>query len=332
VATGVILSFRLGGNDGVSIEAGKWHWALSQLGFSLTTMAGDGDVDIVVPGLAIGATGVDHVDIPDADLVVVENLLSLTPLNPDGARAVAAALEGRRVLLHHHDLPWQQPRYATHAAEVFDDPFWRHVTINELSRRELEDRGVAARTIYNRFDPDPAPGDRVATRQRLDVHDGERLLLHPTRALPRKNVPAALELAEAIRATYWLMGPAEPGYESELARVLNRARTRVIQGSVPIADAYAAADAVCLPSSWEGFGNPTVESAVYGRPLAIGDYPVARELRAFGFRWFRSDDPASLDVWLSDPDRALLAHNREVARAHFNLADLPTAIAAILDD
>ncbi|HEY5097332.1 MAG TPA: hypothetical protein VII46_04755, partial [Acidimicrobiales bacterium] len=62
-------------------------------------MAGDGPVDHLLPGLAIGAhdppsrTQLDTALAP-ADLVVVENLCSL-PLNPAAAAGVAAALAGR---------------------------------------------------------------------------------------------------------------------------------------------------------------------------------------------------------------------------------------------
>jgi glycosyltransferase involved in cell wall biosynthesis len=330
MATGLIISFRLGGTDGVSIEASKWAWALGELGFSITTMAGGGDVDHVVPGLAMGATGLTEIDIPPADVVVVENLLSLAPLNPDAALAVATALDGRRAVLHHHDLPWQQPQYASWTMPVPDDPCWRHVTINELSRRQLADRGIRATTIYNTFTVDPPPGDRVATRARLGVADDERLLVHPTRAIPRKNVPAAVRLAEELDATYWLLGPPELGYEEELDRILQGAGARIIRDGAAIADAYAAADAVCLPSTWEGFGNPTIESSVYRKPLAIGSYPVAQELAAFGFRWFAPDDPAPLRAWLDAPDPDLLDHNAAVARRHFNLADLPRRLEGIV--
>jgi len=162
-------------------------------------------------------------------------------------------------------------------------------------------------------------------------------VLQPTRALPRKNVAGGLALAEALGATYWLLGPAEDGYDDDLRAMLARARTRVVHGSLTgfsasptVADAYAACDVVALPSWWEGFGNPAIESAVVRRPLAIGPYPVGRELASFGFRWSAHDDPGTLRAWLADPDSALLDHNAKVADAYFALRSLPDQLEPLL--
>jgi glycosyltransferase involved in cell wall biosynthesis len=337
VPTAALLSFRLGGRDGVSIEAAKWGGALGFLGWDVITVAGSGPVDTVLEGLAIdAATPPTRTELSDAlapaDLVVIENLCSL-PLNPAAGALAAAVCAGRPAVLHHHDLAWQRPHLA-HLGAPPDDAAWAHVTINQLSRRQLAGHGIAATTLYNSFAADPTPGDRAGARTALGVSPDARLLLQPTRALARKNIAGALELAAAVGGTYWLLGPAEDGYGPELARLVAGASCPVLLGAerppVDIADAYAASDAVLLPSTWEGFGNPAVESATHRRPLAIGGYPVAAELAALGFTWFPSDDPGPLADWLEGPDEAVLEHNHQVAATHLNLADLPARLDAIV--
>jgi len=334
--TVAVVSFRLGGSDGVSIVAATWQRVLEDLGLRVVTVAGDGPVDRLLPGLALDAAeppSAKEVDaaLADADVVVVENLCTI-PLNLPAARAVAAAIRGRPAVLHHHDPAWERPLLA-HITELPpDDPAWRHVVISETARRAFNARGIDAVTIYNAFDVDAADGDGAVTRAALDVDTDTRLLAHPVRAIARKNVPAALRLAADLDATYWLLGAPEEDYGPELGRLLASAPCPVIHRPPPgtMADAYAAADAIAFPSTWEGFGNPPIEAAIHRRPVAVGHYPVAEELRSFGFRWFDPGDARTLDRFLANPEPELLDHNRAVARSHFSLARLGADVEALL--
>ena len=329
------VSFRLGLTDGVSVVAQHWQDAVAALGFDSYTVAGEGPVDRTVAGLEIGAdappdpTAV-RTALADADLIVVENLCSI-PLNLPAARAVAAECRGRPTVMHHHDPPWQRPHFA-HVTELpADDPAWRHVVINELTRREFAERGLTATRIYNGFPTETRIGSAPAIRAAIGASDDEIVLAHPVRAIPRKDVPAAIALAEAIGGTYWLWGPAEDGYDDELAAILAAARCRVVHGS-PDADPielFRAANAVLFPSTWEGFGNPPVEAAIHGLPAAVGPYPVADELRALGFRWFPTDDHRPLQAFLTEPDPALIEHNRRIAHEHLSLEAMTDAIRAL---
>ncbi len=345
------VSYRLGGTDGVSVEAAKWMRALKSLGFVPRRVAGEvvgrqltGEVpDLEVPWLALdpppGTPPPDPVAfarVLDAgDLTIVENVCSL-PLNLPAARAVARAVSHTRsrVVFHHHDLPWQRPR----TAGVTDLPPTTagalHVTINGRSRDELAARGIEAVEITNAFDVDASPGQRDETRRALRFASDEVVVLQPARAIPRKNVPAALHFAEALdalvaprRVVFWLTGPAEDGYQPVLDRLLGAARVRVHLGlgSGP-ADAYAAADVVVFPSTVEGFGNPVIESVIARRPLVVGHYPVLDEILAHGFELFAVDDPGTVAAWLAHPHPDRLDRNLARARAHYSLTGLPARI------
>ncbi|MEI8051113.1 MAG: hypothetical protein WCI12_06730, partial [Actinomycetes bacterium] len=122
-----IVSYRLGGADGVSIEAEKWAWALERLGFAVHRIAGAGPAGAVevISGLGIEFDGpVDEAALSralaDLDVVIVENLLSL-PLNPAAGVAVASALRHRPAILRHHDLAWHREDTAALGPPPDDD-------------------------------------------------------------------------------------------------------------------------------------------------------------------------------------------------------------------
>jgi mannosylglucosylglycerate synthase len=346
----VTISFRLGGDDGVSVEARKWETALQELGFDTRRVAGAfEDVqrpdDVVIPGLAIDAS--EAVDAPklqsalsDADLIIVDNLCSL-PLNVAAAQAATQVTENTnaRVLYRHHDLPWQ--RRALKHLERDWPPRTKgalHATINLRSRRELEARGYKdATTIHNYFDLSLPPGDRRTTRNNFDFRDDELVVFQPARAIERKNVPGGLRFTNRLQALmpeipvrYWLSGPAEDGYQETLERVLDRAMLPVTLGRATTAnDAYAASDLVVFPSTWEGFGNPVVESIAARRACATYPYPVLAEILATGVRTFSTERVEAVAKFLAEPrDTRERAYdvNLQRARLSYDIAELPDAI------
>lgn len=342
--TAAVVAFRLGVPAGVAVVAASWRRLLQDLGYRTYGVAGDGRAEVLLAGLAPDSTEPptrSELDdaLAEADLVVVENLLTM-PTNVAVSLAVAAALRGRPALLHHHDPPWEVPG-REHVTELpADDPAWRHVVINRSWAPAYEVRGLRVTTIYNPVDTDAPAGDRTGTRRRLGVGDDEALLLHPVRALPHKNIPAALDLALAAGGTYWLPGPAEEGYGPTLDRLLADAAAAgltIRRDPMPperAADAYAACDAVLFPSTWEGFGLPPVEAAVHRRPAAVGRYEVADELRGLGFRWLPPDDAEPLRSVLAEPASVAgdLEHNRALAERCCSVAAARDSLAALLAD
>ncbi len=375
--TAALVSFRLGGPDGVSVQAATWGRALERLGYVVRRVAGelaDGPHpgDVVVPGLGVAAQtapgpgGQRPAGAPPPDsevleaalagcaVVVVENLLSL-PLNLAAAEALTRVLQrvvqagSARVLLHHHDLAWQRPETAHVTALPPQLPGAVHVTINDFSREELAGRGFEAVTVRNAFDLDAPPGRREAARVALGAGADDLVVLQPTRAIARKNIPAALALAEGLAGrrpagavVYWLPGPAENGYGPELERLVAGARVPVVltrpgdldlDGSAraTMADAYAACDLVVFPSTGgEGFGQPVIESVWARRLLAVARYPALEEILALGFRFLPAGDPGVVAAALAAPDEAVFDGNLALARAHFSLDALTERLREVL--
>ena len=89
------------------------------------------------------------------------------------------------------------------------------------------------------------------------------------------------------------------------------------------------ADLVVFPSTWEGFGNPVVESIAYRRACAAYPYPVLAELVAAGIRVFSTQQPDAVVKFLAEPPAVRERYfdaNVSRARVSYSLADLPAAI------
>ena len=345
----VFVSYRLGGADGVGVEAGKWEWALRELGFSTRRVAGELEGaarpdDTWLAFLAIEPVPGARSDgealaasLAGADLVVVENLCSL-PLNLEAATVARGVLAGHRgrVCFHHHDFAWERPHLAHIEGFPPDRPESLHITISAHAREALADRGITAFAVPNSFDFDAFDGDRPATRASLGYGDDDLVLLQPTRAIPRKNIDGGFHFAAALAeripdrsVRYWITGPAEDGFDEDFARLVAASPVSVHVGRAPrSADAYAAADLVVFPSTWEGFGNPVVEATAARRMTAVGWYPVLDEITE-GLDLCSIDDPDGAAEWLGLPGEAqaaVIESNHTTARARFAIEHLPDRI------
>ena len=345
------MSHRLGGYDGVSVEATKWQRGFSRLGWAVTRAAGffvDGasGSDVTVTGLWAPTYGARPPD-PDItqlrelcrahDLLVIDNAGSL-PTCP--ATAVALEAEALRAgiptIVRHHDPPWQVAGLKETALQRFPlhDPRMLHVTINRLTESQFRQRypeldaADAVMTIHNSVDTAAVSGGRRwATRRRMGVGDDDVLLVHPARNISRKNIPVALSVAGNLqrrsgrKVHYWLTDPA-----GEIGAA--PAGVRVHRGHAPsAADLYAAADIVLLTSQWEGWGLPVVEAAAARRPAVTFPYPVLSEIHGLGIMTVDHSDSEAIDTLADDaPRNAVLTSANYHSSAALDIRRLPESL------
>jgi glycosyltransferase involved in cell wall biosynthesis len=307
----------------------------------------------------LGAFGVD--------LVVAQNVLCLPMQLPLGLALTEVLVEeGLPLLAHHHDFWWERERFLPNAAaDVLGAAFppllqrSAHLVINSAAARELaRRRAVEATVLPNVMDFErgpPRPGDPDRYRKAAGLAAGEVLLLQPTRVVPRKWIEATVELAARLPAAggapvtvavTHAEGDEGGGYGARL-RALARVRgvdLRFVPAGTPggpdLADAYAAADLVCFPSVWEGFGNALLEAFFHRRPVLVNRYPVyAEDIAPTGVRCIELDGAVTTQAvaqvrdLLAAPDGAatMTAANYRAGLRHFSYATVRDRVLPLVD-
>jgi len=250
----------------------------------------------------------------DVDALIAHNVFTLHKNLPLTAALYEWIRPDRsRVLAWHHDLAWDDPRYAD---DVHDGYPWdllrtpwpgvKHVTVSTAQQNRLaalygippEQVAVVPPGI------DPARFFRwTDATQRLIGElgwlDADVLLLLPARITRRKNVEMALRLLAAFRAQTGLdarlivtgpPGAHNPANTAYLQRLLELRRDLGLQDvshflyelnvtpdDDTMADLYRLADALLFPSAQEGFGIPILEAGLARLPASR---PCARQVKA----------------------------------------------------
>jgi alpha-1,3-rhamnosyl/mannosyltransferase len=147
---------------------------------------------------------------------------------------------------------------------------------------------------------------------------------------PRKNletlVRAFLALPEPLRREFPLVVAGSPGWKSShLARLAERGvaeGTIRFVGYVPDVDLpalYSGATLLALPSLYEGFGMPAIESMACGTPVLLSDIAVFREVAGDAATFVAPRDEAAwsrdLEALLRDPARRESQRVRGLERA-----------------
>lgn len=179
--------------------------------------------------------------------------------------------------LHSRLRRWYFRRMIPVALRIAD----RVICVSHQTRRDLhrlypdipEDR---TSVVPHGVDPSyfrPVPPEAIAgVRRRYQLP--ERYVLHVGTIEPRKNIRRALEAGELLRArgidaSLVLVG--QQGWESaSLYSVFSTSRACHVLGYVPpedLAAIYAGADALVMPSHYEGFGLPVLEAMAMRVPV-----------------------------------------------------------------
>ena len=285
------------------------------------------------------------------DVLVPENAITI-PMHVPLGLAIADFIRRHDfpALAHHHDFHWERDRFSGNAVRAWLDeafpprhPSLVHAVIHSGAARELRDRfGLDAVLVPNVMDfaPPPPPLLRSAesVRAQIGLAPDDRLILQPTRVVPRKGIEHAIDLIHQLDdPRNKLVVSHEAGdeglaYRDQLIALAAESAVDLrfldpqAAGSPTLDELYHLADLVTFPSLFEGFGNALLEAVWFRKPVLVNRYPVFKtDIEPCGFDFIvidgAIDDPAvaAAAAILEDPSSADAAveKNHATAATHF---------------
>ena len=249
------------------------------------------------------------------DVLVPENAITIPMHLPLGlALADFIRRHDFPTIAHHHDFHWERDRFTGHAARPWLDeafpprhPSLVHAVIHSGAARALRDRfGLDAVLVPNVMDfatpPPPLLRSREQIQAELGFSPGDRLILQPTRVVPRKGIELAIELVHQLGDhRNRLVVSHEAGDEGLAYRdqLIALAREKAVdlrfldpkaEGSPGLDELYHLADLVTFPSLFEGFGNALLEAVWFRKPVLVNRYSVFKsDIEPCGFEFFVID-------------------------------------------
>ncbi len=190
----------------------------------------------------------------------------------------------------------------------------RIIAVSEATKQDLlrsysEARAEKISVIHNGFNDElyhPAD-DEEKVKAVLAKYGLERpYLLYVGRLERKKNTPALVEAFALWRESrpasdlkLLLVGNAGFGFDevNYVIEEFNLAQQVIMPGWVSaedLPDIVAAATAFIMPSRYEGFGIPILESLACGVPTAASDLPVFREVAGDAVLYFDQNDKRSM--------------------------------------
>ncbi len=318
----------------------------------------------------------DFVKSFDISLLIIQNALTIPMHIPMGLALTEFLAETPMpAIAHHHDFYWERSRFQVNNVPDFLDMAFpprdislQHVVINQAAREELALRkGISSMLIPNilDFDNPPGPPDEFSSdiREVIGLQPEDKLILQPTRVVPRKGIEHSLSLLKRLNDPRCKLiishgsgdeGEDYPRQIAELARyegvdvhffghsIGDRRRIDSKGRKIYVLqDLYLHADLVLYPSIYEGFGNAFLEALYYRVPIIVNRYPVwVRDIEPKGFmvpvmKGFISQNIVEEARRLLDDEgyrKEMTDHNYELARRYYGYPVLRYGLQTLINN